>query len=272
MAIRSLGKDSGTRSDFDDEFDKTIRQKGFRAYWSRAILCPCRLNGATKHADPSCVNCGGDGWFYVLPAEADSLDFFVNEGFNDLANAKATKCLVTSVAKNMEIYEHLGEWIFGDVNVTCLSFHKFSYRDRFTLVDGRSEYQQVIKVPASRSIPVKRRDPENNLRYPALSVLHAITVDAQGVRTEHKDSITIESDGSLTLDPTLPTNYDLVTVVYEYHPVLIIMQNVIDTRLSPRKFKSKNEEVLFLPRFSRAKPDYFPDEPTGTPGQDFTPS
>ena len=156
MTSITLGKDRG-RIDFQDEFDLTIRQKGFRARWSRAVICPCRLNAKTDQADPSCTGCDGDGWFYVLPDEAPNLEEHTAEGFVDTATGKATQIIVTSMAKNIEIFEIMGEWLFGSVRTTTFSFHKFAYRDRFTLVDGRSEYQQVIEMPDALTIPVGRK-------------------------------------------------------------------------------------------------------------------
>jgi hypothetical protein len=123
VSIRNLGKDSGRRSDLTDTFDLKVRQKGFRAHWSRAIICPCRLNNVTKHADPSCLGCNGDGWFYVLPDEAASLQKHIDEGFVDLVDAKATQCLITGMAKEIQVFERLGEWLMGTVRITTFSFH-----------------------------------------------------------------------------------------------------------------------------------------------------
>lgn len=268
-----LGKDSGRRSDFSGQFDLKVRQKGFRAYWSRAVLCSCQLNSVTRHADPSCPSCDGDGWYYVLPDEAPSLKANEDAGFTDLSNAKATRCLVTSMSKNMEIYENFGEWIMGSVRVTTFSFHKFSYRDRFTLVDGLSEYQQVMEIPASRTITVGRKDPRDFLRYPIINLRHVLEIQSDGTRLEHRTGVTCNSDGSITFPANAsststegnPATGSLVTVVYDYHPVLIIMENVIDTRLSYSKFKSPTESTQFFPRFVLAKPDFMPDEATGKP-------
>ena len=275
MTVLNLGKDSGRRSDFSDEFDLKVRQKGFRAYWSRAILCSCRLNDVTRHADVSCPSCNGDGWYYVLPTEAPSYQKHIDAGFLDKTDAKATQCLITSMSKHTEIYEHLGEWILGSVRVTTFSEHKFSYRDRFTLVDGSSEYQQVMKVPTSLKITVGRKDPQDFLRYPITCLLHAFEVKKDGTRVDHAPIVTLDDQGEITFPPqsttsSAPAPGTLVSVVYEYHPVLIVMENVIDTRLTTRKFKSTKESILFLPRFAMAKPDYLPDEPTGRPAD--TPS
>jgi hypothetical protein len=271
MTVIDLGKDSGRRSDFTDSFDAKVQQKGFRAYWSRAIMCSCRLNDVSRHADPSCASCYGDGWYYVFPTEAPTLKRHQQEGFDDLPNAKATQCLVTSVEKTVEIFEHLGEWILGSCRVTTFSFHKFSYRDRFTLVDGRSEYQQVMKVPTgTRTITVGRRDPQDFLRYPALCVLHALEIQTDGTRVDHAANITVNDDGSITFDSAItPAADTLLTIVYEYHPVLIVQENVIDTRLSYVTNKKTKETPLFLPRFAIAKPDYLPSEPTGQPSNDL---
>ena len=263
----SLGKDKGRRVDFDDQFDLLIRQKGLRVRWSRAILCPCRLNTKTDQADPSCKGCSGDGWFYILPSNLPTLPEYANVGFVDTANSKATQVIVTGIAKNVEIYENFGEWVFGSIRCTTFSFHDMAYRDRFVFVDGVTDYQQILKVGASRKIPVGREQ-KINIRYPAKCVLEALeVVPATGAKIDHAARITVEADGSLTFsDPALPALGTLLTVVYQHNPVYVVMQSVLDLRQSPRKFKTDSVlgSVLDFPKLMLAKPDYMPDKDTPT--------
>lgn len=265
MATRNLGKDSGTRSDFDDEFDLLVRQKGYRALWSRAVMCPCRLNTKTDQADPSCPSCGGDGWFYVLPEEADNLQAYVDAGFEDTANAKATQVVVTGIAKNVEIYETFGEWVFGQIRCTTFGFHRMAYRDRLVFCDAVTEYQQILEVPAtSRTIPVGNQ-PKTNVRYPVKAILAAWEVASNGTRTNHCPAMSVEADGSITFDDAnVPAAGTLVTVVYQHAPVYVILESVLDLRQSPRKFKTTSVlgDILEFPKLLLAKPDYLPDRDT----------
>lgn len=233
MVTASLGPSKG-RVDFEfDDFDKAVRDKGMLCYWGRAIHCPCRGNLQTDQADPNCATCGGDGWFYVKPTEAPALQDHINVGHVDLAAAKASQVIVTSITRDPQIFEKLGEWIFGTLRLTGFSWHRFAYRDRFVLKGACMTYQQVLPVPASGVLVVGPRYGQRDLRYPVVELLEAYTVpDAATAPVSILSSITCNADGSLTFSSSVAEG-TRVALVYEMNPVLIVMDHVHAVRDTP---------------------------------------
>lgn len=256
-----LGKDLGTRIDFEDDFDLVIRQKGYKALWSRGVFCPCRLNTQTEQPDPSCTVCGGDGWFYVLPAETPRPLRYDQESptFKDVDDARATHVVVTSITKDPQIFERFGEWLFGAAMVTAYSFHPIQFRDRLVLVDETMSWQQVIELPASKVIPVGRGDPRTNLRYPAVSLLHAYEVSGTpATAVDRAEAATVNDDGSITFAGSTPAVGTRLALVYRYNPVLILVDHIHGVRGSPKRSKttSKLGAQLPMPLQSAAKLDF----------------
>ena len=247
-----LGKDAGTRVDFKpDQFDRLVRQKGYKLYWSRAILCPCKLNDKTDQADPTCTVCFGDGYFYVHPdpggdnikeyvAEADVanhfLDLDVDSGPHS-PKGKATQGILLQMTQDPQIFEKFGEWLFGTSKITTYSFNRVGYRDRFEVIDSLMRYQEIVTLPEDRVIrPGRLRD---NIRYTPVVLLNIVTVD--GTATDVKATATINADGTITFSGSTPSAGTRLCVVYEFHPVFIMVEHLYAIRDTLVAFKTTNE-------------------------------
>lgn len=262
MVVADLGKSKG-RVDFTPgEFDRLIRDKGLRAQWSRALRCPCRNNAQTDQADPNCVSCGGDGFFYVKPRGAVDVLEYADIGHVDATDAKATQIIVQSMTRDTQIFEKLGEWIFGTVRINCFAFHRFGYRDRFKLEGGCIGYEQTLPMPASGNLVVGPRYHDRDLRYPVVNLLEVYTnTDPTTASVDIFDTVTCNADGSLTIAGAAAPPVDtLLAIKYEINPVLIVLDHVYVLRDSPIALKTSNpigtEEAL--PRHAMARLDFLP--------------
>lgn len=256
----SLGK-LRARVDFRiAEFDQAVQQMGARCLWSRALQCPCYLNSQTQQADPACPNCEASGWFYVKPASYKRLnDYDCDPPHLDSANGAATQILVQSVTKDPQVFEKFGEWIFGTVRLTPFSFIRLNYRDRITLVESVTAFQQILTFREETGQWVRAaRDYSENLRYPAVSVLDAYKIDALGARVSLYDYLSVE-DGAVVAASDAPlVEGDRVCLSYEYHPVLIVQDHVYSWRDTLKVLKQTNPvgEHVPLPHHAMAKLDF----------------
>lgn len=256
----SLGKVRG-RVDFDPaEFDKTIMSHGARCLWSRALRCPRLLNTETRHADPSCPVCDGDGWFYVKPSNFPRLKEYdcATPKHEDTDNAVATQILVQSITKDPQVFEKIGEWIFGTVRLTPFSFGRVNFHDRIVLTEAVTAYQQVIEVPASRRWTRSAREIETHLRYPVVRILDAYTVPDgdDSVARDISESLTIE-DGEIVIRKDIEVG-TLVTFAYEYNPVFIVQDHMYAWRDTLKSFKTKSSigVNVYLPHHAMARLDF----------------
>jgi hypothetical protein len=248
------------RVDFNiAEFDRAIFQMGARVHWSRALECPCRLNDQTRQPDPTCDACDGTGFLYVHPSEAQRLvQYTCTPPFEDTADAAATQVLVQSVTKDPQIFEKFGEWVFGTVRCTPFSFARLDFRDRLRLVDSVTSYRQVFYVPESRTILVGSRAPENKLKYPVVNLREAYKL-AGSTKVNLAAKTAVNANGSLTFtDPTDPVNGSLVSISYDYHPNLIVLDHVYAWRDTLKILKTK-EPVgahAVMPHHAMARLDF----------------
>ena len=210
MATRVLGPQK-PRVDFEkSDFDRLIREKGYRVLWQSAELCPCRLNGDTDQPDPNCSVCDASGFIYTMPDKGSpELDEYTKEDppFLSTADARATQAILTSMTHDPQIFEKFGEWLSGTAALTTFSFNRVGHRDRFKVLDHTQVYRQAIIVPASQVIPVKRAGRES-LRYPVVRVRRVFSV-VDGVTADYTDTAVIQADGSLLV--TAPAGARVVT-------------------------------------------------------------
>lgn len=251
---RDLGKSQGRRVDFRiGEFDRTILEKGYRLLWSRGIFCPCRLNSQTDQPDPTCTVCGGDGWMYVHPDPKGMLLKLYEDDdpkFEGTPEAMAAQGIITSITRDPQIFENLGEWIFGTASLTTFTFMKVAYRDRFEHVDSTMIWNQILPMP-SDGVFRPGTDIRQNLRYKAITLHNVITVDSSNNITEHLANATVNADGSITLVGTTPPATGIrVALVYEMHPIWIVVEHTYAVRDTLRAFKTPKllGDVALLPQ------------------------
>lgn len=255
-------KEAGRRVDFKpSNFDLAIVTKGYRAWWSRCGICPCRNNDQTDQAAVNCTLCSGTGWFFYLPEIG--LDAYEEDQhgnaitINDAGDAVMIDALMTSQTLDPQIYEKFGEWLFGTAKVTVQPENKLAYRDRLVLADSTMMWGQLIEANGASVIPVTNGLSKHGLRYPAVSVNMLRTVATIFREGTH---YTVDPAGTITWLVTPPAEETLLSINYLIHPVFRIMDHVYAYRDTPvaakTKALSRAAQHQPLPLHAIAKLDY----------------
>lgn len=243
---RDIGPSKG-RVDFEPQsFDRLVREKGYRVLWQSAELCPCRLNDDTEQSDPSCTVCDASGYVYTMPdpTSPELIDYTREDPpFLSTDEARATQAVMSSFTHDPQIFEKLGEWLTGTAALTTFSWNRLGHRDRFKVLDHTQVYRQVMRVPESLIIPVKRANAQS-LRYPVVNLRRVFGVNGD-TTTDYTEAATINDDGSLTVTAPAGTR---ISVSYEYNPLWVVIDYPHILRGSLIRFKTKkvlgNNEVL----------------------------
>jgi hypothetical protein len=153
------GTKARPRSDFKpSEFDQAILTKGYRMYWSRAAICPCRNNEQTDQPDPTCGTCRGYGYLYFLPDPALPSAPKDAEGneivLNDAGDGVMIWVLMTQLTQDVQVFEKFGEWIFGLTRCSTQPENRLGYRDRLVSVDSEMVWAQLVEADGTNAIPI----------------------------------------------------------------------------------------------------------------------
>lgn len=260
MTTRFLGPQK-PRVDFEkSDFDRLIREKGYRVRWQAAELCPCRLNSDTDQPDPSCALCDASGYVYTFPDPGDpEMDEYTKEDppFLSTDTERATQAIVTSMVHDPSIFEKFGEWLNGTAALTTFSFNRVGHRDRFKVIDHTQVYRQVIVVPETQVIPVRRAQRES-LRYPIVKLRRAFAVST-GTPTDYTETAMVQEDGSLLVTAPVGTR---LSISYEMNPVWVVVNYPHLVRGSLIRFKTKKVlgELEVLPIQAMVRLDYLLSE------------
>jgi len=225
------------RADFrPTEFDKAIATKGYRVYWSRAAVCPCRNNEQTDQPDPTCSLCRGYGYLYFLPDPALSASSQDAEGnpiiLNEAQDGVLIWVLMTQLTQDVQVFEKFGEWVFGMARCSAQPQNRLGYRDRLVAVDSEMVWAQLIEADGTNQIQVvgayKGGGPiSKGLRYGLLVVnllRSASTTYQQGV------DFTLSEVGGINWMATPPDEGTLLTVHGYIHPQWVVMDHVHSVR------------------------------------------
>lgn len=262
-------KEAGQRVDFrPDKFDLAIVTKGYRMWWSRAGICPCRNNVQTDQANVNCAICSGTGWFYFLPELG--LDAFTEDEhgnaleISDDGDAVGISVLCTSATLDPQIYERFGEWAFGTIKMSTQQENRLGYRDRLVMRDSEMVWGQLIEFDGAATIPITGGRSNAGLRYPAVRTILLARVEGT-TRINYREGVdyTIASDGSLAWSVTPPAATTLF-ISYVINPVFRILDHVFAFRDSPVALKTKAltlaEQHRKLPVHAMARLDFLVDE------------
>lgn len=106
-----------------NDFDAAVEQKGYRVYHEQNINCPCGDDTNGNQPLSSCQNCGGSGHVFI--------------------NKTQTRMIITSMNVDTQHKEWSEERI-GTASITARDVDRLSYMDRITLIDGQSEFSQIL--------------------------------------------------------------------------------------------------------------------------------
>lgn len=215
----SLGK-FASRVEFDvGEFERTLKEHGYDAVWSKAAFCPNREKDQDDHHRINCELCDTHGFVYFDP--------------------KSIRVLVTSFGTK-QLFMPESRYEPGTAYFTTLPEHKLSFWDKMELQVAQARYSEVIKL--SRLLTYK-------LHYKAIDIAYVVTSKGKAVT----DSATVDEDGSLVLDE-LPTG-DFISVTYTYHPVYLMIDLLHQVR-SSRVTKSVEDKEVELPSQAVGRLDF----------------
>lgn len=262
-------KEAGQRVDFkSDKFSLAIATKGYRMWWSRAGICPCRNNSQTDQPLTTCELCNGHGYFYFLPEIG--LDKYTTDSYGNPIQLNSTKdavmiqAIMTSANKDPQIFERFGEWIFGSIKITVEHANKFSYHDRLICVDALMAWSQLIKYDGNEIISVTGGYDQTGIRYPVVSV--NLLRSTSQIFVENEDYY-INDQGGITWiisSTERPDEDEILSLHYNFNPVFNVIEYVYAFRdtlvFHKNKTASLAEQVNKLPIHAIGKLDFLIDE------------
>lgn len=221
------------RSDFrPEDFDQSILTKGYRMFWSRGAICPCRNNDQTEQPDPTCALCGGDAYFYFLPdpalpsatEDADGNPIVLNKA----GDAVQIHVLMTQLTQDVQIFEKFGEWVFGLARASTMAQNRLGYRDRLVAVDSEMVWAQLIEADGTNAIAITGdrkggKAISAGLRYGFLSI-HLLRSKATVFRED--TNFALSKTGSILWITPPPAKGTLLTIHGTVHPQWIVMDHV----------------------------------------------
>lgn len=258
-------KETGHRADFRvGELDLTIALKGQRVWWSRAGLCPCRNNALTGQPDPACSLCKGLGLFFFLPEqelETETVDAWNNPiVLSQDRTGVMINGILMAATRDPQIYEKLGDWVFGTARFTAQAPNKLGWGDRLTLVDSRMAWTQLITADGTDKVAVIGRHSDISLRYPLLSISYMRSLThVYRLGEDYR----IQDDGSILWHGTPPAKNTIITIHGMVHPVYRVMDHFYafrDTYIKRKKpLRDKTAQFTELPSQCLIKLDFLLD-------------
>lgn len=218
---------SGPRADFKPEyFDNAISQKGYRAVWEQAMLCPCH-DGISGQPEYHCPMCKGRGYYYF--------------------SAEETTVLVTSINGRKE-QTPVGIRDAGTAYATPLSICDMGYRDRLTFMDFRAKFTETV---------IKSKDKEG-LRYRCVKAIAAMY---EGVVYKEGLDFMVEDgeyqDYVVWSNNTIPDG-ERYSIIYQIHPSYVCMGPIHEIRGTYTMYQGMGaSKFVALPKqFLIKKEDY----------------
>jgi len=239
-----LPKDK-TRADFrPEEFDRLILQHGKRIIWRKAMLCPC-LRDETQQADLACTDCNGSGYFYVDPLEIQAV--------------------MAAFSASTRLYEKFGLWASGEVAVSTQAPYRLSWRDSLEMVDDLMSFNELIKkgnrrgrlrnLPANTDVARYRIAHMTKILVKTAASGSFVTLE-QGIDFDLNDQghiVWTSTGNSKVPDGTI------VSVLYDFHPVWIVMSHPHAQRSDVKGFKESPDKIQPLPLQASAQLDFLQD-------------
>jgi len=238
-------------------FADQMGEMGLTYQWSRAVKCPCQLQGETGNWDPGCAFCGSDGWLYVHP-KAGTCD----AASGDYQNIKA----IFSTASNApDFAQNMGPYPFGMAQMTVGGEIRIGYRDRFIGVEQVSTHSEILKRLPGDLAPIgkygrPRSELEGAMRYEPIRINH-VTAKAGDQLVTYFEGLDYQYTPGYSTGLSLfkwyanrgPAVGESYAIHYDYHPVWVVDDAVYaiqnskgptsglvgptDTQLLPTTFK-----------------------------------
>lgn len=247
-----------------EELDQLILTKGYRVWWSRAGLCPCRNNDQTEQPNPICQLCHGEGHYYFSPdpavAAGSAQDAYGNPvETNEEGDAVQIYAIMTSITKKIDLFERFGQWVSGATVATVQPGNRLGYYDRLVVRDSVMPWSQIIETDGGAVIEVKGRLGKTGLRYPLVAVHQLRSLAA--VYREGLD-FALTDDGAIAWQGAPPAYGTRLSIHGAIRPVWLVQDHVHsyrDTQVVGATMAIGDQRFTPLPVQAMCKLDFLID-------------
>ncbi len=232
-----------------EEFQRVIRQHGYHSTWRKAMVCPC-LRETTNQASINCVHCDGSSWFYH--------------------DAMRLRAVMTRFSRDTKSYEKFGSIIEGTAQITVEAQYRIHHMDQIEMSDAIMSFSEVITKGNRRGARAVLPDGQDCARYRIVNLTRAVVLNddneirllEQGVHFDINKNGWIEWLSGAGDDVEDEQN---VSLLYEYHPIYIVMSHPNAVRDAIKQKKVPMPEVVSMPIQATIKLDYVMDIATPLP-------
>lgn len=192
---------SKTRADFRaEEFVRLIRQKGYFCLWRKAMLCTC-YEKRTGQMNMNCEFCNGSGYKYVDPHEI--------------------QCILTGMNRKVDVYNHAGQMVSGTASATTEPQYRLGFRDSLELRDSVMVMNELIEKGLRRGSRRLLPIDVDAARYKIIKVVALVVGQARLEENIHYKVREGLIEWTALGHAAAPTG-TMISLHYEYHPVLIV--------------------------------------------------
>jgi hypothetical protein len=220
------------------EFTRAIRQHGYFLTWRKAVLCPCR-NPKTDQVKMNCKNCDGSGIFYFDPIKV--------------------RGIMTALERNVKPYEKFGSWNEGTSMLTVEPQYRMHFMDQIQMTDSVMTHAEWIKKGNRHGTRTRLPKNVDSGRYRIIRMIQALVVDENTdivYALDEGKHFKIDGDGWVEWLTNDVADGMVVSLLYEYHPIWIVMSHVHALRDVVIETKNPQPEVTSLPVQTRVKLDF----------------
>jgi hypothetical protein len=93
----------------------------------------------TDTFDPTCPECGGDGWWYVSPSSLETRHLPTTVDYIEV------KCVFGQANLKPSLFENFGQFTFADAIMTFQDEARVSYRDRFIGIEQEMAWTELLE-------------------------------------------------------------------------------------------------------------------------------
>lgn len=233
-----------------EEFSRVINQHGYFVTWTKALRCPCN-EVTTDQPDINCEECGGSGFYYTDPIP--------------------TRAIMTAMERNQRVYERFGAWVEGTSTCTVEPMYRLGYLDRIEMVDSVMPHSELFTKGNRRGIRSKLPANKDSLRYRISRATALIWRNPQTQRSQRLEEgfhFAVDKNGWIEWlfeGNELVEDGQIVSALYEYHPVYLVMSHPHAFRDGVLEKKNPSPTVVSLPIQAIVKLDYLADINTPLP-------
>lgn len=229
-------------SNYKQNFDQILNNRGIRFIHSRAIPCPNMRSLNDNSHNPNCTHCDGSGILYYEPLEI--IGTFMSN----------------SIEKQ---FEYNGQWEVGTAVVTMPSEYSNGIQAEFGMYDRLVVTDYTVRLWEKKEYEPRTGNTQQ-LRYPVSKIEYLVTVTDSLIK-EYIQGVdfTITTDGLIQWISGHTPNYDPLTstgqvmgISYYANPVYIVLQPMRELRVTQQLMPDGTKVAIRLPMQLLVKRDF----------------